>query len=344
MVFEASQAPYGPKDYEGDLEEARAKIEKKTGRKCSWGGSLRRHTGSFNFHMARRSAGDREEVTPLYAVAVIRFDVGIIVGSHKTATIANAIQKKLRAIPQGEMDGGVMCHSKSNGVDHVWFVGCSSAGVREVVAKKMQDYEFMLLPDELTGPADEMNRLQKTVAKFWELAEEKNGGGGFEARKAYKTAQKSISAKIDARLLEGFNIADVWEMATAEQAAERKNEWSAAKAIYTKNYTHGLKRRQALAQSIMLSPDEAGVWSDEMKEEANKHAISLRRILHHLLGEVVVVKDMGKAQAIPEDGPPAEELNDKEFETGDLRADMADAMDDLQESMDKVNEIYEENN
>jgi hypothetical protein len=81
-----------------------------------------------------------------------------------------------------------------------------------------------------------------------------------------------------------------------------------------------------------------------MKKEANAHAIALRRILHHLLGEVVVVKHLGEAQAIPEGGAPAEEINEKELETGDLRVDMAEAMDDLQEGMVGVTEIKEANN
>jgi hypothetical protein len=61
---------------------------------------------------------------------------------------------------------------------------------------------------------------------------------------------------------------------------------------------------------------------------------------------VVVVKHLGEAQAqaVLEGGAPAEELNEKELETGDLRADMAEAMDDLQKGMTRVNEIHEENN
>jgi hypothetical protein len=139
---------------------------------------------------------------------------------------------------------------------------------------------------------------------------------------------------------------DAWEVVTPEQAQERKEEWDAGKKSFTKNYTHGMRRRQTLARAIMLSPDEAraGAWSDDMKKEATEHAITLRRILHHLLGEVVVVKHLGEAQAIPEGGPPAEELNEKELETGDLRADMAEAMDDLQKGMARVNEIHEVNN
>ena len=95
-------------------------------------------------------------------------------------------------------------------------------------------------------------------------------------------------------------------MTTAEQVQERKDEWDAGKKSSTKKYTHGMRRRQALARSMMPSLDEAGVWSGDMKTEANAHAIALmhRRILHQLLGEVVVVKDMGEAQALPEDGPP----------------------------------------
>jgi hypothetical protein len=43
-----------------------------------------------------------------------------------------------------------------------------------------------------------------------------------------------------------------------------------------------------------------------MKKEANAHAIALRRTLHRLLGEVVAVKHLGEAQAIPEEGALAE--------------------------------------
>jgi hypothetical protein len=45
--------------------------------------------------MARRGVDEREEPNPLYAAAAIMFDVGIIVGAHKMAAIANAVQKKL---------------------------------------------------------------------------------------------------------------------------------------------------------------------------------------------------------------------------------------------------------
>jgi hypothetical protein len=123
-------------------------------------------------------------------------------------------------------------------------------------------------------------------------------------------------------------------MATSEQAQERKDEWNDANKRFIKNFTHSMKRRQALARAIMPSPDEAGAWSDDMKKDANAHAIALRRIMYRLLGEVVVVKHLGEAQAIPEEGAQAEELSGNELETGDLRVDVAEAMDDLQEGMD----------
>jgi hypothetical protein len=73
----------------------------------------------------------------------------------------------------------------------------------------------MLLPDELTGPADKLNRLQKNTTRFVEWAEEQMEVTGLNAdklkqqtRKAYKTAQPAIKAKIDARLLESFCIGD----------------------------------------------------------------------------------------------------------------------------------------
>jgi hypothetical protein len=59
-------------------------------------------------------------------------------------------------------------------------------------------------------------------------------------------------------------------MATEDQAQERKDEWNDAKKKFIKSFTHG----------IVLSPDEAGAWSDDMKKEANAHAIALRRTLH----------------------------------------------------------------
>jgi hypothetical protein len=118
-------------------------------------------------------------------------------------------------------------------IEHVWYIGCPSVGVQEVVVKKMKDHEFMLLPDELTVPADKLNRLQKNATRFMELAEEEMEVTGLnadkpkqQARKAYKTAQPAISAKIDARLLESFGIGGVWEVATPEQAQERKEEWT----------------------------------------------------------------------------------------------------------------------
>jgi hypothetical protein len=45
---------------------------------------LGEHTGFFNFHVARMSADDRKETNPLYAAAAIRFDVWVVMGSHKT--------------------------------------------------------------------------------------------------------------------------------------------------------------------------------------------------------------------------------------------------------------------
>ena len=99
-------------------------------------------------------------------------------------------------------------------------------------------------------------------------------------------------------------------MATEDQGQERKDEWNDAKKKFIKSFTHGMKRRQTLARSIVLSPDEAGAWSDDMKKEANAHAIALRRTLHRLLGEVVAVKHLGEAQAIPEEGALAEVLSE----------------------------------
>jgi hypothetical protein len=96
-------------------------------------------------------------------------------------------------------------------------------------------------------------------------------------------------------------------MAMEDQAQEREDEWNDAKKKFIKSFTHGMKRRRALARSIMPSPDEA--WSDDMKKEANAHAIALRRTLHRLLGEVVAVKHLGEAQAIPEEGALAEVLS-----------------------------------
>jgi hypothetical protein len=260
---------------------------------------------------------DREEQSPLYPAAAIMFDVGVIVGAHKTAAIANAIQEKLSKLLESAMaehefdmkDWGVFCHSRANRIDHVWYIECSSAGVQEVVATELKDYTFMLLPDDLTGPADKLKRLQKTVMRFVKEAEEQlevkewaPGELAQMARKAYKTAQPAINAAIDVRLLASFEIMDVWEMATPEQAQERKHEWNGAKKAFVKNFTHGRKCRQTLARAIMLNPDEAGAWSDELKKEANTQAIELRRALHRLLGEVVVVQHLGQAQAIPEEG------------------------------------------
>jgi hypothetical protein len=98
-----SQAAHGARDYAGDLEEAWKKIEKIPGAKAFMGGSMGAHTGFFNIHMARRSversrACGREEPSPLYPAAAITFGVGIIVGAHKTATIAKRVA--------GECNGG----------------------------------------------------------------------------------------------------------------------------------------------------------------------------------------------------------------------------------------------
>jgi hypothetical protein len=64
----------------------------------------------------------RSRARPLYPAAAIMFDVGIIVGAHKTATIANAIQGKLSKLLESAMeehefgmkDWGVFYHSKSD--------------------------------------------------------------------------------------------------------------------------------------------------------------------------------------------------------------------------------------
>jgi hypothetical protein len=59
---------------------------------------------------------------------------------------------------------------------------------------------------------------------------------------------------MDKRPLGDFQINGVWEMATPEQAEERKREYNAAKATHTRAYTHSRKDRQNLAKSSMLSP------------------------------------------------------------------------------------------
>jgi hypothetical protein len=165
----------------------------------------------------------------------------------------------------------VFYYGRARGIAHVRYIECSSAGVQQVVAKKLKGYEFMLLSDELTGPADKLNRLQKKATRFVEWAEEKMEVAGLnadklrqQARKAYKTAQPIINAKIDARLLASSNICNVWEVATPEQAQERKEEWDARKKSSINNYTHGMGHRRTLARAMMLSPDEAGVWSDDI--------------------------------------------------------------------------------
>ena len=65
----------------------------------------------------------------------------------------------------GMKDWGVFCHSKSNHMDHVWYIECSSAGVQEVVATSLKGYTFMLLPDEIAGPAAKLKHLQKTAMR-----------------------------------------------------------------------------------------------------------------------------------------------------------------------------------
>ena len=130
-----------------------------------------------------------------------------------------------------------------------------------------------------------------------------------------------------------------------EQAQERKDEWNRAKKEFIKNFTHGRKRRRALARAILLNSDEAGAWTDELKKEANTQAIELRRTLHRPLGEVVDAQHLGEAQAIPEEGAPAETLSANELASGDLRmAVTTDHIDDLLDSMGSVNEISEASN
>jgi hypothetical protein len=151
----------------------------------------------------------------------------------------------------------------------------------------------MLLPDEIAVPAAKLKHLQKAVMRFVKKAEEQmdvkewaNGELGQLARKANKTAQPIINTAIGERLLESFDILNVWEMATPEQAQQRKDEWDQAKHAFIKNFTRGRTRRWKLAGAILLKSDEAGAWDDDMKEEANIQAIELRRVLHGLLGEV----------------------------------------------------------
>ena len=115
--------------------------------------------------------------------------------------------------------------------------------------------------------------------------------------------------------------------------------------VHINNFTHGRKRRRALARAILLKSDEAGAWNDELKQEANMQAIELRRTLHRLLGEVVDAQHLGEAQAIPEEGAPAETLSANELASGDLRmAVTTDHIDDLSEGMASVNENSEASN
>jgi hypothetical protein len=263
------------------------------------------------------------------------FDVGGIVGAHKTATTANAIQGELSKLLESAMeehdfdmkDWGVFYHSKASRIDHVWYIECPPAGVQEVVATELKYYTLMLLPGELAGPADKLKRLQKTAMRFVKEAEEQmdvkewaqDELGKMARRAYYKTSQPAINAAIDVRLLASFEIMDVWEMVTPEQAQERKDEWNRAKKEFIKNFTHGRKRRQALARAILLNSDEVGAWTDELKKEANTQAIELRRTLRRLLGEVVDAQHLGEAQAIPEKGALAEVLSGNELASGDLR-------------------------
>ena len=136
----------------------------------------------------------------------------------------------------------------------VWYIECSSAGVQEVVATALKGYTFMLLPDEIAGPAAKLKHLQKTAMHFVKEAEEQmdvkewtNGELGQLARKAYKTAQPAINAAIDERLLDSFDILDVWEMVTPEQAQQRKDEWDQAKHAFIKNFTRGRSPRAGTA-------------------------------------------------------------------------------------------------
>jgi hypothetical protein len=206
--------------------------------------------------------GDREEPIPLYPAGVIMFDVGVTVGAHKAATIANEIQRKLSKILDSPMEGhefdmkdwGVFYHSKSNRMEHVWYIECSSAGVQEAIAMALKGCTFMLLPDEISVPAAKLKHLQRAVMRFVKEAEEQmeveewtNGELGQLARKAYRTAQPAINAAIDERLLESFEILNVWEMASPDQAQQRKDEWDQAKRLFIKTCTRARKRRRQLS-------------------------------------------------------------------------------------------------
>jgi hypothetical protein len=137
-LYHPHRHPTGLRTMKETWIEAWTKMEKIPGAKAFLGGSLGGHTGFFNFHMARRSVDGREEPIPLYAAAAIMFGVGVIVGAHKTATIANAIQKKLGIVLQDEMeeneftikDWGVFYHDRAQNIEHVWYIGCSSTGVQ----------------------------------------------------------------------------------------------------------------------------------------------------------------------------------------------------------------------
>jgi hypothetical protein len=60
---------------------------------------------------------------------------------------------------------------------------------------------------------------------------------------------------------------------------------------------------------------------------------------------VVAAQHLGEAQAIPEEGAPAEALSENELASGDLRmAVTTDHIDDLLDSMGSVNEISEASN
>jgi hypothetical protein len=126
-------------------------------------------------------------------------------------------------------------------------------------------------------PTAKLKHLQKAIMRFVKEAEEQMevkewalGELRQLARKAYKTAQPSINAAIDERLLDSFDILDVWEMATPEQAQQRKNEWDQAKHAFIKNFTRGRNRRGQLSRAILLKSDEAGAWDDDMKKEKRR--------------------------------------------------------------------------
>jgi hypothetical protein len=161
IIVPHSQASEEAKDYSGDLEEAWKKIKKIPGAEAFMGGSMGAHTGFFNFHMARRSVDDREEPNPLYPAGVIMFDVGIIVGAHKTATIANEIQRKLSKILESPRNP-----VKSVGSASGWCGG----GHRHVPAKYARGYSRKR-PGSTPNPksGSEMGILKASVRRWDEL-------------------------------------------------------------------------------------------------------------------------------------------------------------------------------